>query len=105
MGAYFAGRFGSSLFYYLRLKKAGKIMNSTTLNSRSENVVVEAIIIPELELRNVKWHVFSAHLVERADDTALEDRPEALNRSVIAVVAHRILQGGFNQRISEHTQQ
>ncbi len=30
---------------------------SCPLNSCSENVIVEAIIIPELELRNVKWHI------------------------------------------------
>jgi hypothetical protein len=53
---------------------------SRALNRCSENVAVEAIIIPELELRNVEWHVFGAYLVERADDPALEDRPKALNR-------------------------
>jgi hypothetical protein len=28
----------------------------------------------------VKWHVVAANLVERADDTALENAPETLNR-------------------------
>jgi hypothetical protein len=37
-------------------------------DSRSENVIVKPTIIPELELGNVKWHVFGADLVERADD-------------------------------------
>ena len=50
------------------------------LNRRSENVLVKAIIIPELELRNVVWHVLGAYLVERADDTALEDAPKTFNR-------------------------
>jgi len=45
---------------------------------RSEDVFVEAIIVPELGLCNVEWHVFAADLVERADDPALENRPEAL---------------------------
>ncbi len=40
------------------------------LNRRSENFCVEAIIVPELELRNVEWQIFSANLVERGDDTA-----------------------------------
>ena len=54
-------------------------MFSTSLNRRSENVIVEAIVIPKLELCNVKWQVFGANLVESADDTALEYAPEALN--------------------------
>jgi hypothetical protein len=37
-------------------------MNLTPLNRRSENLVVEAIIVPELELRNVKMQVFLATL-------------------------------------------
>jgi hypothetical protein len=42
--------------------------------------VIEAIIIPKLELRNVKWHVLGANLVERTDNTPFENAPEALNR-------------------------
>jgi hypothetical protein len=53
---------------------------SCTLNRRCENVIVDAIVIPKLELCNVKWQVFGANLVERADNTALEDAPETLNR-------------------------
>ena len=53
---------------------------SCALNRRSENVVVEAIIVPELELRNVKMQVLLTDVVEGADDPALDDRPEALNR-------------------------
>jgi len=52
----------------------------TTFNDRPENVLVKAIIIPELELRNVKWHVLGANLVERANDTAHEDTPKAFDR-------------------------
>jgi hypothetical protein len=44
---------------------------SASLNSRSENVLVEAIIIPELGLRNVEWHVFAANLVEGTHDPTL----------------------------------
>jgi hypothetical protein len=51
-----------------------------SLNSRPENIVVEAIIVPELELRNVKMQVLLAHVVESADDPALEYPPEAFNR-------------------------
>ena len=47
------------------------LASSRALNRRSENVIVKAIIIPELELRNVKWHVFGADLVERVNDPAI----------------------------------
>ena len=49
---------------------------SASLNRRSENIVVEAIIVPELELRNVKMQVFPANIVECANDTALENAPD-----------------------------
>jgi hypothetical protein len=37
---------------------------SCAADRRSENVVVEAIIVPELELRNVEMQVFFFDLVE-----------------------------------------
>jgi hypothetical protein len=52
----------------------------TSFDRRSDNVVVKAIIVPELKLRNVERYAFPAYLVERADDAAFEDRPKALNR-------------------------
>ena len=51
---------------------------SYALNGRSENVVVEPIIVPELELRNVKMQVFLADVVECDDDATLENAPETL---------------------------
>jgi hypothetical protein len=54
--------------------------SSAPLNRRSENVVVKAVVIAELKFGDVQRHVLAAHLVERTDDTALEDRPKALNR-------------------------
>ena len=47
----------------------------TTINSRAKNIVVKAIIIPELELRNVKVQVLFADVVESAHDPALEEAP------------------------------
>jgi len=47
----------------------------TSLNRRFENVIAEAIIVPELELRNVKMQIFLADIVESADDAAVEARP------------------------------
>jgi len=50
-----------------------------SLDRRSENIRVLAIIITELKFGNIERHIFPAHFVECADDTALEDRPEAFD--------------------------
>ena len=55
-------------------------MASAPLNRRFENIRVVSVIIPELKLRDIQGHIFGANLVETADNAALEDRPEALNR-------------------------
>ncbi len=55
-------------------------MRSTSAYGRAENVIVAAIVISELKLRDVKWHVFGTHFVERPHHATLEDRPETLNR-------------------------
>jgi hypothetical protein len=55
-------------------------MKSTSLNRRAENVVIEAVVVAELKFGDIQRHVLFADFVERADDTALEDAPEALNR-------------------------
>jgi hypothetical protein len=55
------------------------LRGSTSLNRRSENVIVEAIIIAELELCNVKVKVPFADVVESPHDAALEDAPKAFN--------------------------
>jgi hypothetical protein len=47
---------------------------------RAEDVAVLAIVVAELELRNIQRQVFLADLVERADTAPFEDRPEAFNR-------------------------
>src|SRR5260370_6031552 len=46
----------------------------------AENIGIVAVVVPELKLRNVERQIFWAELVERADNAAFEDRPEALNR-------------------------
>ncbi len=53
---------------------------SAALNSRSENIVVEAVVIFELTFRDVQRQIFTADLMITADDAALEDAPEAFNR-------------------------
>ena len=46
----------------------------------SEDVSVLAIVIPELEFRNIERHVLATYFMKRPHDAALEDRPEAVNR-------------------------
>jgi hypothetical protein len=74
---------------------------STPLNRRSENVIVEAIVIPKLELRNVKWQIFGTNLVERADDTALEDAPETFNGLGVHRTDHVLAFGMVNGGVRE----
>ena len=51
-----------------------------SFNRRSENIVVDAIVIFELTFRDVEREIFAADLVIAANDAALELRPETLNR-------------------------
>ena len=52
----------------------------TTLDRLAEDAFIVAGIVPKLELGDVEWEVLRADLVERADNAALEDAPEAFNR-------------------------
>ena len=46
----------------------------------AEDVLVVPMVVAPLKLSHVERQIFRADIVERADDTTLEDRPEALNR-------------------------
>jgi hypothetical protein len=52
---------------------------SASFNRRSKDVRVLPIVIAILELGNIEGEIFSADLVERADDAALDDGPEAFD--------------------------
>ena len=45
-----------------------------------ENIGVQPVVVTELKFRDTRRHVPAADLVERANDAALENRPETLNR-------------------------
>jgi hypothetical protein len=53
---------------------------SAACYSGSENIDVLAVVMPELKLCDVKRQIFAADLVIGADNAALQDAPEALNR-------------------------
>jgi hypothetical protein len=49
-------------------------------NRLPENVRVLAIVVAELEFRDIQRHIFFADFVERADYAAFENRPKTLDR-------------------------
>ena len=55
------------------------------LIARSEDVRVVPVIVSKLELGDIERKILSADLVERADDAALEDAPEALKSEIIVL--------------------
>lgn len=68
---------------------------------RPEHVGVHAVIIAELKFRDVERHIFGAHLVERADYAALEDRPETLNRVRVDCADNVLMAAMVNARVRD----
>jgi hypothetical protein len=52
---------------------------SACLDSRAEDIRIHALVIPELKLVEVVMQVFLADLMDRANDPAFHDGPEAFN--------------------------
>lgn len=52
---------------------------SASLNRRSENVAIEAVVVFELTFRDVEREVFPTDLVVTAGDRPLKDRPKILD--------------------------
>ena len=52
---------------------------STSPYRRSENVSIRAVIISELELRDIQREILFADFVESADHAALNQRPETFD--------------------------
>ena len=46
---------------------------------RAEDVVIQAVVIPELELCDVEREILGRHLMEGSDHAALHQRPEAFD--------------------------
>jgi hypothetical protein len=72
---------------------------STSLNRRSENVVIEAVIIAELKLCDIQREVFCTDFVERTDDTALENAPKSFNRLGVNRADNVLALGMVNGRV------
>jgi hypothetical protein len=71
---------------------------SASLDGRSEDIRVHAVVISELELGDIERQIFFADLVESADHAALDKRPEALNRLCVDGSDH-ILAGMMVNRL------
>src|SRR5207253_2606139 len=58
-----------------------------------------SVIIPELKFSDVQMHVLAAHLMECADNAALEDRPETLNRLSVDRANYILALGMINEGV------
>ena len=58
----------------------GSSCASASCYSRPEDIHIFAVVVAELEFRDVQRQVLLADFMEAADDAALKDRPEALDR-------------------------
>ena len=72
-------------------------MTLACTNRRPEDVVIQAVVIPELELCDIEREVFGAHLVEGSDHPSLHERPEAFDGLSVDraddVLATRVIDG------------
>jgi len=86
-------------FFSERVSTGAGIDASATCYRRAENIRVLPIVIPELKFGDVEWHIFSTDFVECADNTALNHRPETIQRIGSQVGDNRPLKGvglGYN---------
>lgn len=73
----------------LQLAQANIVLsNLASAYRRSENVVIEPIVIFELTFSDVERQIFVTYLVVAADDAALEDAPKAFNRVRVDCADH-----------------
>jgi hypothetical protein len=51
----------------------------TSADSRSEDIFITSIVVPELEFGNIERQIFPTHFVECADHATLKNRPKAFD--------------------------
>jgi hypothetical protein len=54
----------------------------------AEDVGILAVVMTELELRQIQWQIFFAHVVVRADHATLQERPERFDIVRVDLAAH-----------------
>jgi hypothetical protein len=72
-----------------------------SLDRRSEDVRVFAIVIAKLKFRDIERHIFAAHFVERADHAALENRPETFDGLSVDCADDILASGMVNGNVRE----
>jgi hypothetical protein len=74
---------------------------SASANCFPENILVQPVVITELKFSDIERQVFPADLVIGADNTALHQRPEALNRVRMQRADHIPLGGVIDSAMVE----
>jgi len=74
---------------------------STSCYRSPENIGIVAIVESERELREIERQIFFAHVVVRADDPALQERPEGIDTLRMYLAAH-VLAAAMRNRIVRH---
>jgi len=70
--------------------------SSASCHHVPEYIRVLTIVMPEREFRQVQRQIFLAHLVVRAHDSTLQERPEGINVRSMDVAAHVLALAVFN---------
>ena len=79
----------------LELARANTVLaNSTSLNRRAENIIIETVVISELKFRDVQRQIFAADFVEASDDAALEARVKLDTNDRLALAWLNVLARG-----------
>jgi hypothetical protein len=106
LGLYFIAAWRSGFFDSENASASfGSVCVSATTYSRAQDVRVVPIVVPKFKLRNVERQIFAADLVISSDDTALGERPEALDRVRVDcaddVLADRVVEGLMREAVLE----
>jgi hypothetical protein len=73
---------------FRRLSTFQFFSGSASAGYRAEYIGIHAVIVPELKLGNVQWHVLGADLVECSNHAALENRSKLFNRIRVDRACH-----------------
>jgi hypothetical protein len=77
------------------------LRRSASLDRCPEDVRVLPVIIAELELGDIERYILPAHFVERADDAALKNRPEAFDGLSVDCADNVLAFGMINGSVRE----
>jgi hypothetical protein len=73
---------------YVSAEAAASVATSASSKDCLEDIGIVAIVVAELKLREIEREIFFAYVVERADDSALQQRPERFKIVGMHFAAH-----------------